>query len=66
MGKRELVALLCFVFLVSRDCCVAVPHDATGLSAVYDCGISLSYSPTISKIPVCTFTLMANQQQLSL
>ena len=29
-----------FVFLVSRDGCVAVPHDATGLSAVYDCGIS--------------------------
>ena len=29
-----------FVFLVSRDCCVALPHDATGLSAVCDCGIS--------------------------
>ena len=28
------------VFLVSRDCCVALPHDATGLSAVCDCGIS--------------------------
>ena len=27
MGKRELVALLSlFVFLVSRDCCVALPH----------------------------------------
>ena len=26
MGKRELVALL--VFLVSRDCCVALSHDA--------------------------------------
>ena len=38
MGTRELVALL--VFLVSRDCCVAVPHDATGLSAVCDLGIS--------------------------
>ena len=40
-GKRELVA--CFalcVFLVSRDCCVALPHDATGLSVVCDCGIS--------------------------
>ena len=32
--------LLRFVFLVSRDCCVALPHDATGLSAVCDCGIS--------------------------
>ena len=29
-----------FVFLVSRDCCVALPHDATGMSAVCDCGIS--------------------------
>ena len=29
-----------FVFLVSRECCVALPHDATGLSAVCDCGIS--------------------------
>ena len=28
------------VFLVSRDCCVALPHDATGLSAVCDSGIS--------------------------
>ena len=38
MGKRDLVAL--FVFLVSRDCCVALPRDATGLSAVGDCGVS--------------------------
>ena len=37
MGKREWVAL--FVFLVSRDCCEALLHDATGLSAVGDCGI---------------------------
>ena len=29
-----------FVFLVSRDCCVALPHDAKGLSAVCDCGFS--------------------------
>ena len=38
-GKRELVALL-FFFLVSRGWCVALPHDATGLSAVCYCGIS--------------------------
>ena len=37
MGKRELVALL-FVFLVSRDCCVALPHNAIGVSAVCYCG----------------------------
>ena len=29
-----------FVFLVPRDCCVALPHDAMGLSAVCNCGIS--------------------------
>ena len=29
-----------FVFLVSRDFCVALPRDTTGLSAVCDCGIS--------------------------
>ena len=39
MGKRELVALLCFVFLVSRECCVVLPLDATGLSAVCDCAM---------------------------
>ena len=36
MGKRELG----FVFLMSRDCCVALPRDATGLSAICDRGIS--------------------------
>ena len=35
MGKRELVAVLCL-----SDSCVAFPHDATGLTAVCDCGIS--------------------------
>ena len=29
-----------FVFLVSHDCCVALPHDATGLTAVCNCGIT--------------------------
>ena len=29
-----------FVFLVSRDCCVALPGGAMGLSAVCDYGIS--------------------------
>ena len=36
MGKRELVALLSFVFLVSRNCCVALPRGAMGSSAVCD------------------------------
>ena len=35
-----------FVFLVPRDCCVALPCGAIGLSAVRDRGISLSYSLT--------------------
>ena len=39
MGKRELVALLSFVFLVSHDCCVALPRGAMGLSAVFNFGI---------------------------
>ena len=33
-----------FVFIEYHVCCVALPHDATGLSAVCDCGISYSYS----------------------
>ena len=33
--KKELEA-----FLVSRDCCKALPRGAMGLSAVCDCGIS--------------------------
>ena len=35
-----------FFFLVSRDCCVSFPHEATGSSIVSDCGISWSYSLT--------------------
>ena len=39
MGKRELVALLC----LSSWCLVSValPHDATDLSAVCDCGFTI-------------------------
>ena len=40
MGKRELIALLKFVFLVSCHCCVALPRGAMGLYSVCDCGIS--------------------------
>ena len=39
MGKRELVAFLCLSSWYG-DCCVALLHDVTGLSAVSDCGIS--------------------------
>ena len=36
MGKREKKAgcFALFVFLVALDCCVALPHDATGMPAV--------------------------------
>ena len=52
VGKRELVALLSFVFLVSRDCCVELPRGAVGLSAVCDCGITWSCSLTIFGRPL--------------
>ena len=32
--------------MVSRDCCLALPHGAIGLSVDCDCGISWSYSLT--------------------
>ena len=39
-GDERAGCFTLFVFLVSRDCCVALSHDATGLSAVCDCGSS--------------------------
>ena len=44
MGKRRAGCFAKFVFLVSHDCFVALPYGAMGLSAVCECGISLSYS----------------------
>ena len=32
--QSSFAIILLFVFPVSRDCCVALPYDATGLSAV--------------------------------
>ena len=49
-GKRELAALLSFVFLVSRDCCVALPRGAMGLSAVSDCVFFLILLTTFAYI----------------
>ena len=40
MGKRELVALLSFFFLVSHDGCVAFLLGTMGLSVVCDCVFS--------------------------
>ena len=39
-GEERAGCIALFVFLVTRACCVALPHDVTGLSAVCDCGIS--------------------------
>ena len=38
-GKERADCFALCVFLVSRDCYVALPHDATGLSAVCNCDI---------------------------
>ena len=46
MRERERERAVCstlFAFLVSCDCYVALSHEALGLSAVCDCGISWSY-----------------------
>ena len=40
VNRFALVRLAWFVFLASRNCCVALLQDAMGLSAVCDCGIS--------------------------
>ena len=37
---------------MSRDCCVALPHGATGLSAVCDYGISWSYSLFLNRLVI--------------
>ena len=42
---------------MSRDCCVALPRGAMGLSASCDCGISLSYSLTIYVTNVTTISV---------
>ena len=39
IGKRA-ACFAYFIFLMSRDCCVALPRGAMGLSVVCDCGIS--------------------------
>ena len=51
-GEERAGCFALFVFLVSRDCCMALPHDAEGLSAVCDCGISWSYSLTIFDLAI--------------
>ena len=40
MGKRERAGCFAkYVFLMSGDCCVALPRGVMGLSAFCDCGI---------------------------
>ena len=61
--------LLYFVFLVSCGCCVALPHNATGLTANCDCGISWSYSLFLSVVTwneiVWTVNLIINHSNFS-
>ena len=39
-GEERADCFVWFVFLVSRDCCLALPRSAASLSAVCDCVIS--------------------------
>ena len=39
LGEERAGCFAEFVFLVSHDCCVALPRGTMGLSAVCDCGI---------------------------
>ena len=39
-GEERAGCFAYFVFLVSRDCCVALPRGAIGISGDCDCGIS--------------------------
>ena len=43
MGKRESWLLCLVVFLVSRDCSMAISLSAMGLSAVCDCDTHLLF-----------------------
>ena len=48
MGKRERAGCFAyFIFLVSCDCCVAIPLSAMGLSAVCDCDTHLLFLSVI-------------------
>ena len=54
----------CFAVIVLQmycyyKCSVALPHGAMGWSAVYECGISLSYSLTFW-LKVCIIILQCN------
>ena len=49
-GEERAACLALFVFLVSRDGCVALPRGAMGLSSVCDCGIFRSYSLFLTKL----------------
>ena len=39
-GEKRAGSFILFVFLVSRDCCLALPHGATDFSAVCNLDIS--------------------------
>ena len=45
-----------FVFLVSRDCCVALLHNATSLSAVCNPHKNISIIPYVCKLDTVKLT----------
>ena len=53
LEKRELIALLCCI-LDGMWLLLPFPHGAVGWSVVCDCGISRSYSLTLSR-RTCSF-----------
>ena len=49
-GEERADCFAYFVFLVSRDCCVALHRGAMGLSKICNCDISGSYSLSIFNV----------------
>ena len=66
MGKRERAGCFAyFVFLVSRDCCVAIPLSAMGLSAV--CGTHffwVSFMRTAMALATFTWSSLSLRHRL--
>ena len=63
-GEERAGCFALLVFLASCDFCVALPHNATGLSAVCHCGISWSYSLFWGQLLWKLFTITLGFAQL--
>ena len=62
-GEERAGCFALFVFMVSCYCCVVLPHDVTGVSAVFDCGISRLYSLTIFATDCATGPVRADDKR---